>query len=251
MPFFVTLLSALVISLVPAFASAADAAPFTDSQKAAIEEVVRDLLTKKEPNIIIEAAQAVQQKSATELSQKSQKALASNRDKIFNNPDAPIGGNPKGDVTVVEFYDYRCGYCKVVEPSVAQLLEQDKNVKFVFMEFPILGPQSMQAAKASLASVRQGKFAAFHKAMMGTKENLTDDVIFKVAKTAGLNVDKLKKDMADEKIEKIIKENIALGNEVGAHGTPTFIVGDQVVPGALPLENLKSMIADARKKKKK
>ena len=248
---FKLLLSAALIGFVPVLAFAADAAPFTDAQKAAIEDIVRNQLTKKEPDIIIKAAQEIQNRQETEAGAKNQQALAANRDKIFNDANAPVGGNPKGDVTVVEFYDYQCGYCKMTEEAVRKLLTEDKNVKFVYKEYPILGPNSVQASKASLASVRQGKFAKFHDALMTTKDHLTDDVIFKVAKSNGLDAEKLKKDMTDESIDKMIKANQALGNEIGAHGTPTFVIGDQVYPGALPYESLKKSVDELRASAKK
>lgn len=259
-----TVVSALIIGLTPALAMAANPAPaaapatpapasaaFTDAQKAAIEDIVRNLLTKKEPDLIIKAAQEYQLRQETVDLEKSQKALANNRDKIFNDANAPVGGNPKGDVTVVEFYDYQCGYCKMSEEAIVKLLAEDKNIKFVYKEFPVLGPMSTQAAKASLASVRQGKFAKFHEALMNTKDHLSEDVILKVAKSVGLDAEKLKKDMADEAIDKMIKENIATGNEVGAHGTPTFIIGDQIFPGAMPIEAMKKAVEATRKGAKK
>jgi len=128
---------------------------------------------------------------------------------------------------------------------------EDKKVKFVFKELPILGPNSVQASKAALASVKQGKYQKFHETLMKTKERLSDEVIFNAAKTSGLDVEKLKKDMADESIDKIIKANQALAKEVGAHGTPTFIINDQLYPGAMQYEQLKKAVEDARKNAKK
>jgi protein-disulfide isomerase len=248
----------VVIMAVPALAAEAPTptpapapAAFTDSQKAAIEETVRNLLIKKEPDIIIKAAQEVQNRQEAESSVKNQQALTANRDKIFNDASAPIGGNPKGNVTVVEFYDYQCGYCKVSVEAIQKLLAGDKNVKLVYKEFPILGPNSVQAAKASLASVRQGKFEKFHNALMTDKEHLSDESVFKIAKTVGLDVEKLKKDMADPAIDKMIKDNQALGSEIGAHGTPTFVIGDEIYPGAMQFDALKKAVDDTRAGAKK
>ena len=185
------------------------------------------------------------------MAEKSQHAVADNHDKLFNDANAPVGGNAKGDVTVVEFFDYQCGYCKQTQEFILKLLDADKNVKIIFKEFPILGPNSVQAAKAALASVRQDKYIKFHNALLATKDHLTDDVIAKVAKDAGLDVEKMKKDMADPVIEAIVKANQDLGSEIGARGTPTFVIGDQVYPGALPYDQLKKTIDDARKNSKK
>jgi len=237
----------LALCLLPASSFAADSpAQFTDSQKAAIEELVRNLLIKKEPEIIMKAAQEIQNRQEAEASVKNQQAVAVNREKLLNDPNSPVGGNLKGAVTIVEFIDYQCGYCKLSYEAVEKLLSENKDVKIIYKEFPILGPASVQAAKASLASARQGKFHKFHKALMPVKEHLSDEVIFKTAKEAGLNVDKLKKDMADPAIEKMIKESLELGNEVGAHGTPTFIIGETVHPGMMQYEELKKAVEEAR-----
>lgn len=248
---FKSLMCAFVLGIMAAPTLAADTpapapAALTDAQKAAVEEVVRNLLIKKEPDIIIKAAQEVQNRQEAETNAKSQEALTTYREKIYNDPNAPVAGNPKGNVTVVEFYDYQCGYCKISVEAIQKLLAEDKNVKLIYKEFPILGPNSVLAAKISLASIRQGKFIKFHDALMSDKEHLSEEGIFKIAKSVGLDVEKLKKDMADPAIEKMIKENQTLGSDIGAHGTPTFVIGDQVYPGAMQYDSLKKAVEDAR-----
>ena len=245
-------ISALTIGLLARPVLAADPAPaaFTDSQKAAIEDVVRKLLTEKEPDIVFKAAEEMQKRQQAEQMQSSQKALGDNKDKLYNDPTSPISGNAKGDVTVVEFFDYRCGYCKMAQDAVEKLLSEDKNVRYIHKEFPILGPDSVTASKAALASVKQGKYDAFNRAMLDTKEQINEASIMKIAKDVGLDVEKLKKDMADPAIDAIIKANVQLGQDIGARGTPTFIIGEQLFPGAIPLEQMKQAIADIRAKKK-
>ena len=259
---FTKTLSVAIIGLMPVMAHAADvpapaalppvatapAPTFTAEQKAAIEAIVREFLVDKEPETIIKAAQNAQQKQEADSLSKSQQAVGANRDKIFNDKTSPVGGNPKGDVTIVEFFDYQCGYCKMAQENLGKLLETEKNVKIIYKEYPILGPDSALASKAALASVAQGKYEKFHVALMTTKEHLTEAVIFKIAKDVGLDVDKLKKDAANEEIQKIIQANIALGGEVGARGTPTFVIGEQIYPGALQLEQMQEAIASARSK---
>jgi protein-disulfide isomerase len=247
-----TLLIGALIGL-PTLATAADApAPaFTDAQKAAIEDIVRDLLTKKEPDLVIKAAKEMQNRMETESATKSKQAIADNKDRIFNDPNAQIGGNPKGDVTLVEFFDYQCGYCKAVEPTLVKLLQEDKNLKIIYKEYPILGEGSVIASKAALASVKQGKYLKFHEALMSAKEHFTEESVMKIAKDSGLDVEKLKKDMADDNIEKIIRANQLLGNQIEARGTPSFILGDQLLPGALPYEQMKEAISEIRKEAKK
>lgn len=232
---------------------AAVAAEFTDAQKAAIEDIVRQLLIKKEPDIIVKAADELQKKEQAESASKAQEAIGKNRDKLYNDPDSPVLGNPKGDVTIVEFFDYRCGFCKVVNDSLTKFLEQDKKVRVVLKEYPILGSDSVRASKVALAAFKQDKdkYAKLHDALMRTKENLTEEVLFKAAKSAGLDVDKIKKEMDDPSIEKMIQANKNLGEQAGAHGTPTFIIGDQVYPGALQVEQFQQTVDAVRQKAKK
>lgn len=246
-----TILLALSISLLPTLGMAAEAAPaFTDSQKATIEEVVRNLLTNKEPEIIMKAAEEIQKRTETETAAKGQAAITKNHDKLFKDMDAPVSGNPKGNVTIVEFFDYTCGYCKAGQESLAQLLNEDKNVRLVHKEFPILGAGAMIASQAALASVAQGKYADFHKALMNTKERLSEEGIKKLAQSIGLNVEKLTKDMESEKIKNSLQTNRSLAEALHIQGTPAFVIGDKLYPGVLSLDQLKEAIADARKAKK-
>ena len=140
------------------------------------------------------------------------------------------------------------------EESVEKLLKEDKNIKFIYKNFPILGPLSAEAAKASQASYKQGasKFQAFHNAMMVKKDHLTtSEPIYQMAKDAGLDVEKLKKDMADASVTDSIAANLKLGQEIGARGTPMFIIGDNAFPGALQYDQLKQAVADTRTPPKK
>ena len=127
------------------------------------------------------------------------------------------------------------------------MLKEDGKLRFVYKEMPVLGPQSVAAAQAALAAQRQGKYEAFHSAMMATKGQITEDTVYKVAGSVGLDVDRLKQDMAAPEIEKALKANLALANALNIHGTPGFIIGNHIVPGALDLDTLKTMVADARK----
>jgi protein-disulfide isomerase len=218
---------------------------FSDSERTAIEGIVKDYLSKH-PEDIVQALQEMQKRDQVSAEQKSKTAVIAAKDKIFNNPDTPVGGNAKGDVSVVEFFDYQCGYCKMSEESVEKLLKEDKNIRFVYKDFPILGPVSTIAAKASFASIRQGKFVKFHDALMGKKDHLTEDMIYQVAKDVGLDVAKLKSDMNDEAIQKLVQANITLGTDIGVRGTPMFIIGENVYPGALQYDQLKKAVNDAR-----
>ncbi len=251
---FTCLFGLFLFALMPSVALSAETTatpPLTDAQKAAVEEVVRNLLTQKEPDIIIKAAQEVQARQDTASAEKSQKAVAENKARLFSDAKAQIAGNPKGDVTIVEFFDYQCGYCKMAHETLKKYLAADKNAKVIYRQFPILGPASQFAAKASLASARQKKFTQFHDALLTTKERLDEDVVFKIASKVGLDVEKLKKDMEDPAIQKEIDDTIALGSDVGAQGTPSYVIGDKLYPGALPLEQMKKAVEDVRKAAKK
>jgi protein-disulfide isomerase len=235
----------------PAASTPAAAEPLTDAQRAAVEDIIKDYLTKKNPEVLMEAMQELQKRQAAETETKNKNALSSDHDKLYADASSPVGGNPKGDVTVVEFFDYQCGYCKMSEPTVEKLLKEDKNVKFIYKDFPILGPVSTTAAKAALASVKQNKYVAYHDALMGFKGHLTDDDVYKVAKDVGLDVDKLKKDMEADDIAKIVEANVALGTDIGARGTPTFVIDTTIVPGAMEYPQLKKEVDDARAANKK
>jgi len=272
------LLSAAIFALAPAFAHAADAPAatatpvstpaaastpanghqFTDAQRAEIENIIKEYVTKKNPQALMEGLQNFQAQQQNEALAKSQAALTTDHDKVYGDPNSPVGGNPKGDVTVVEFFDYQCGYCKMAEPNVEKLLKEDKNIKFIYKEYPILGPTSVLASKAALASIRQNKdkYEKFHSALMtanfthGQKPAQDEELVYKLAKDNGLDVTKLKKDMEDPELEKIVEANVALGEEVGARGTPTFIINDTISPGAMEYDAMKKSISEARSGKK-
>lgn len=253
------LLAVAAFSLVPALGFAADVvapAPvvgktFSDAQRAEIEDIVKGYLTERHPEVIMEAMKELQKRDQSDSDVKSKEAISTSKDKIFHDPTSPVGGNVKGDVIVVEFFDYQCGYCKSSESSVEKLLKEDKNVKLIYKDFPILGPASVEAAKAALASVSQGKYVKFHDALMNKKDHFSGEMIYDIAKDVGLDIVKLKKDMQDDAITKIIEANIKLGSDIGVRGTPLFIIGDQVYPGAVPYEQMKKAIEDTRAAAKK
>jgi len=223
---------------------------FSDAERMGIEDIIHDYLINKHPEVLMEAMRELQKRDQATAETKSKAAIAGAKDKIYNDPNTQVGGNPKGNVTVVEFFDYQCGYCKMSEESILKLLKEDKEVKFLYKEFPILGPMSVTASKAAFASIKQGKYIKFHDALMAKKEHLSEDIIYQTAKDVGLDVEKLKKDAADEATAKIVDESLKLGTDVGVRGTPMFIIGDQVYPGALQYEQLKKAVDEARAAKK-
>ncbi|MBD9528627.1 DsbA family protein [Paracoccus sp. PAR01] len=169
---------------------------------------------------------------------------------VFNDPDAPVMGNPKGDVTLVEFSDYNCGFCRKTAPDVAAFLKSDPNVKLVVHEIPIFGEGSREAAMAALAAQRQGKYPEFHSALMAMKGRAEKASVLRVARQVGLDVDRLERDMADPAITAQIEQSLLLADQIGLAGTPSFVAGDRAVFGALPPEDLAELVAEARAQKK-
>ncbi len=217
------------------------------TDKAAVEQIIQDYI-KKHPEVVVDAIEAWRAKQRLAEEERAKQALVSQRDRIYNSAFSPIAGNPDGDVTVVEFFDYQCGYCKRVFGSFVKTVKQDGNVRVVFKEFPILGPASRFAAEAALASKMQGKYFEFHRALMELKTGLNPHSVLAVAKSSGLDVDRLQEDMKSSPVQDEIKRNFELAENLGIRGTPAFVIGDQLVPGAINAATMKTMIAEARGK---
>jgi protein-disulfide isomerase len=224
-----------------AFAQRAVSEPELDE----FEQRVREYLLKN-PEVIMEALQVLQQRQRAAEAENLKRTIAERGEEILNDPEAPVGGNPAGDVTLVEFFDYNCPYCRRVAPTVAELEEADPDLRLVYKEFPILGPGSEFAARAALASRRQGKYFSFHNALMQVTEQVTEETVMKVAREVGLDTEQLTADMQDPAIQEAIARNLQLASALGITGTPSFIIGEEVVPGAVDLRTLQSLIARAR-----
>lgn len=243
-------LAAAVVVLVGLHAAPLRAAEsaLTPEQTKAIQELIRQYL-REHPEILVEAIQAIRTKQEAAEQAKVRDALKDRRTDIERDSNSPVGGNPNGDVTVVEFFDYRCGFCKRVHPTIAELLKSDANVRLVYKEFPILGPESVVAARAALATFKlnPAKYAAYHDALMTARGNLTPEKVFAIATDAGLDPKTIAKRMDEPDIARIIAANLALAEELGINGTPSFVIGNKIVPGAVDLDTLKKLIAEARK----
>ena len=214
--------------------------------KTQIEKIIREYLIEN-PEVIEEAIQALQAKRQAQRQTMAQASIRKNRKQIYEDPGDPVGGNPNGDVTIVEFFDYRCGYCKRVAPVVEEALAKDKKIRIVYKEFPVLGPNSVLAAQAALASRAQGKYIAFHKALIKAKISYDEESIMKIATAVGIDTARLKKDMRAPRIQTQIAKNRTLARSLNIRGTPAFIVGKQIFPGALTPAQLAHMIQAARK----
>jgi protein-disulfide isomerase len=233
---FLTLISALPLG----------AAEITPEQRKAIEAIIHDYLMQN-PDVLIDALREAQTKADSDAETKAAQVLRDRRHEVFDDPATPVGGNPQGDVTVVEFFDYRCPYCKQVHPAIQKLLDQDRKLRFVYKEFPVLGEQSDLAAHAALAARLQGRYEPFHSAMMAAKGQINEEAVYRIAGSIGLDVDRLKRDMTNPEIERALNANRSLAKALEIRGTPGFIIGDRIIPGAIDLDALKTMVADARK----
>lgn len=219
----------------------------TNLSREQIEQIVREYLIAN-PEVLVEAIEALERKQQTAAQAAQRDAIATQRDRLYADPDTPVGGNPKGDVTIIEFFDYRCPYCKQMAPALSQLVSQDGKLRFMFKEFPILGPDSIAAARMALAARAQGKYVAMHEALMHHRGNLDEQAIAKIATAVGLDWTRLKADAAKPEITAIIDSNRQLAHDLALTGTPALVIGDQIVPGAIDLDTLKKLIAEARQR---
>ena len=223
------------------------AAPATTGDKAVLGKAIRDYLMAN-PEVLVEAMQELERKQDSQRDTVAQKAIQENRAGLMSDPESPIHGNPNGDVTIVEFSDYQCPYCKRAHTTVKSVLAADSKVKLIFKDLPILGEPSRIAALAALAARAQNKHLALHDALMEFSGKLDRDRIMEIAGSVGLDVARLQKDMDDPKLKEIIERNMALASALGVRGTPAFVIGNQFVPGAVDADTLKRMINDARTK---
>ena len=212
-----------------------------------MEQVIEQYI-RTHPELIEQSLQALEAKREAEEKAKQKVALEAHQAELLNDPTSPVSGNPSGDITLIEFFDYRCGYCKRAAGAVTQLQQENPRVRVVYKDFPILGEASELAAKAALASKAQGKHQAFHEAMLAFKGDITKESLLSLAGEVGLDTTKLEADMRNPEWQKVIDTNRALARTLGISGTPGFIVGTELVPGALDLNGLKELVARGKRK---
>ena len=220
---------------------------FTLIERENIEGIVKDFILNN-PEHIIKAIQNLRKREESRKHEKIKDNLINYQSELINDPDTPVGGNQKGSVNIVEFFDYRCGYCKRALPDLIKLISSDKDIRIVFKEFPILGPKSVIASKAGLSAwiIDKSKYQDFHKSMMQAKGMLSESRIMKLATIAGYNVIDLKKTMGTPRIDKILEKTFNLAKALDINGTPAFIIGDQVIRGAVDLKTLESLVSEAK-----
>ncbi len=218
------------------------------SQRKEVETLIKDFLVSN-PEILIEVQNALEAKMDKLQSERIAAAIKGNATEIFRPAASPIVGNAKGDVTVLEFFDYNCGYCKRAFGDVARLVEQDSQVKLIMKELPILSKGSEEAAKVALAAKMQGKYWEFHRAMIEAPGQAGEASALRVAEKLNLDMAKLKKDMASAAVKKEIDDTRALAQKLGIQGTPHFFVGDRIIPGAPEnlYEQMSKLVATVRK----
>jgi protein-disulfide isomerase len=220
----------------------------TQGQRQEVEAVIKDYLLKN-PEVLMEAQNALEAKMDKIQAERTAMAIKQNAAEIFRPAASPVVGNAKGDVTVIEFFDYNCPYCKKAFTEVAQLVDKDKQVKLILKEFPILSKGSEEASKVALAAKLQGKYWEMHRALNETQGQTNEAAALRIAEKLGLDMTRLRKDMASPEVKREIDETRALAMKLGIQGTPHFLVGDRVIPGAPEnlLEQIKKNVAEVRK----
>jgi protein-disulfide isomerase len=236
------LLLAIALIALPATAGAQSTPP----DREAIEKIIRDYLMKN-PEVIIEAVQQLEKRQQDARAQAAQQVIAQRKAELISDPGTPVGGNPDGDVTIVEFFDYHCGFCKRAHPTMQSVLKADPKIRVAYKQMPILTPNSRVAAAGALAAAKQGKYKEMHDALMEARGELTKDRVLKIAADLKLDAGKLEKDMAAPDINQQIDRSLELARALGIDGTPAFVIGNKVIPGAVDAGVLRAAVADARK----
>ncbi len=230
-----------------AFESQAPAEPsFSDAQRAEINGLIQQYI-QDNPEVILQALQALQQRQQQQAHQQRTQArtTAALGSDVVDPERDPIAGDPDGSVTVVEFFDYHCPFCKRISRGMAKLAEDD-DVRIVFKEFPVFGPDSVFAARAALAAKEQGLYHDFHVALMQNRGRLSERTVMRLADRVGLEVDRLREDMQSPEIEQTLRTNFQLAQQLGIRGTPSFIIEDEVIPGAIDLTTMRRLIQSKR-----
>lgn len=241
----------------------ASAAPtsgsFNAKQEADIQSIVKNYLVKN-PEILLEVSKSLQKKQQQKIQKQASSAIDANGDSLFNNK-SPVAGNKKGNVTLVEFFDYQCVHCKNMAPVISKLVKEDSNLRVVYKDFPIFGKGSSFAAKAALAAKMQGKYQALHDVLITKKQRLSPSIVIQAADSVGINTTKLKADMKSQAVEDMLKGTMKLAESLRLMGTPAFVVASTpggkfshgnkafFVPGAASESALQNLIKEVQQKK--
>ena len=216
-----------------------------DLSRAEIENIVKEYI-QNNPEAILDSVESYTREQQVAEMEKQQESIEKHLDWLENNEMLPVAGNPDGDVTVVEFFDYNCGYCKKAVDNVMTLMGEDDDVKFVFVEMPILGRTSEQAARWAMAAQKQDAYLDFHIGLMQNRGPVNEAAMVRVAKKIGLDVEQLKEDAASEEIAQRVAEKTSRAAQMGISGTPAFIIGGKLYGGYIELEMMRQAVKEAR-----
>jgi protein-disulfide isomerase len=249
MPCFRLLPAAAVALALCGAAPLASAQTFSDGQRGEIETIVKNYLLAH-PEILEDMSAELSRRQAAAEQERHASAVKTHSETIFNSPRGVVLGNPQGDVNMVEFFDYNCGYCKHAMADMLALLKEDTKLRVVLKEFPVLGQNSVEAAQVAVAVRMQDpsgkKYLAFHQKLLGGRGQADKARALAAAKEAGLDMARIEKDMVSPEVAETLRESLALAEAMGMNGTPSYVIGDKVVIGAIGLERLKQAIATAR-----
>ncbi|MGO4705143.1 DsbA family protein [Microvirga sp. 2MCAF38] len=221
---------------------------FNETQRQAIGEIVRDYLLKN-PELLQEVIAELEKRQADQQRVAQSAVMKESKQAILSAPHSFVVGNPTGDVTLVEFFDYNCGYCKRALSDLQTLTKSDPKLRIVLKDFPVLGPESVEASRVALAAKNQlsaDKLFEYHTKLLESRGRVNGDRAIAVAKEMGLDVARLQKDMNGTDVKAALAENADLGDKLGLTGTPAFIIGDEVISGAVGLDPLKKVVASVR-----
>lgn len=239
---------AVLAAMFAGLAAPAALAEMKPEERSVLRSEIRAYLLEH-PEVLMEALQVLEARRKEAAEAAALTMISDNADEIYNDGYSFVGGNPNGDITVVEFLDYNCGYCKKSHPEVKTLLELDGEIRFVVKEFPILGPTSRTAAQAAMAALRQDgglNYARFSDALMNHRGTLTDEQIWELAAQSDLDVEKLRADAESPEIQAELQQTYELARKLQINGTPAFVIGDKMVRGYIPLDQMMQTVAEAR-----
>ncbi|MEM0944649.1 MAG: DsbA family protein [Pseudomonadota bacterium] len=245
-----TLAAASALIALPLAAQETPRAPSSDlspQQRLQLRREIRDFLVEH-PEVLLEALQILEERQAAEAATADERLVAQHSAAIFEDGYSFVGGNPEGDLTVVEFSDYRCPYCKRAHPDIDRLIAEDGNIRLITKEYPILGPDSMVAGRMALAAVSldESKFKELKDQLMTFRGNLTETAAYRIAGRVGYDIRELRARADSPEIAEQIRANHALAQTLGLRGTPSFIVGDEILRGFLPYDDMVQVVATVR-----
>ncbi len=207
-----------------------------------IEKIVREYILQH-PEVLMESVQSHRERERVEAQRRSKDVVAANRRELFDDAGSPVAGPAEAKVSIVQFFDYKCGYCRRVSPTLSTLLERHKNVRMIYKELPILGADSQVASRAALAAEKQGAYTAFHRELMTVSGPITPEAIETIGRKLGLDVARLKADMSSKEVEGELVQNQRLANAIGVQSTPSFVIAGELISGAMDLTRFEELIS--------